>query len=318
MKITKIYILHIPQHYFLLFFLSFLTFKASLGQDYRLYAGPEFLINFKRVQAGDTINRRDEYNMKQGLWVFNDNASGNVLTAGYYKNDKKEDFWVKFDSNGFKISEFQYKNGQPNGVARVFYTNGKIQEEGVWKGTTWVGKYKFYFENGNLCYEWNYNEDGLRVGEQKYFHENGKIKIEGSWAEGKKNGFLKEYYEDGNIKSQKVFLGDKMDETKVVEYPPVNVVAAANKNKNETDSVNNNGSPENNLTFGVFNPNGYNKLYNIQFNKIEKDGYFRNGQLYTGKQYIYNEEGELIRAVEYKDGKIIQDEKFLLDSINLQ
>ena len=302
--------------YSIVFILCVIFFNAN-AQDYRLYAGPEFFVNSLRVQAGDTINKRDIDKKKDGLWVFTDKASGNVLSAGYYKANKKEGFWVKFDSNGHKLSEFQYKNGRPNGIARVFYTNGNVQEEGLWKGTTWVGAYKYFYENGNPCYSWNYNNDGQRIGEQRYYHENGQIKIEGTWVDGKKEGVLKEYYDNGSIKSEKVFMANKMDENTIKVYAKIEPeVVVVVENVTQDSVLIDENATENNLTFGVFNPNGYNKLFNIKFNKIEKEGYFQNGRLYTGKQYIYDEEGGLVRLVEYKESKIIEDQKFELDSLN--
>jgi antitoxin component YwqK of YwqJK toxin-antitoxin module len=102
-----------------------------------------------------------------------------------------------------------------------------------------------------------------------------------------------------------------MDEASVKVYAKVVPKEVTKLNKDSVQTQ----VEENNLTFGVFNPNGYNKLFNIQFNKIEKEGYFKNGILYTGKQYIYDEKGNLIRLAEYKEGKLISDQKFKVDSL---
>ena len=50
-------------------------------------------------------------------------------------------------------------------------TNGKLSEEGLWQNNVWVGAYKYYYENGQMAYEFNYNSQGKREGPQKYYHE---------------------------------------------------------------------------------------------------------------------------------------------------
>jgi len=59
---------------------------------------------------------------------------------------------------------------------------------------------------------------------------------------------------------------------------------------------------------GVFNPNGYNKIYNY-LNKVWQEGEFSNGKLYNGKLYIYDSDGMLLKIFTYAEG-LQSDEPF--------
>jgi antitoxin component YwqK of YwqJK toxin-antitoxin module len=51
----------------------------------------------------------------------------------------------------------------------------------------------------------------------------------------------------------------------------------------------------------VFMPNGLNKVY-TESAEIWMDGHFMNGQLYTGKVFVYDHDGVLLKVRLYKNG----------------
>jgi antitoxin component YwqK of YwqJK toxin-antitoxin module len=51
----------------------------------------------------------------------------------------------------------------------------------------------------------------------------------------------------------------------------------------------------------VFVPNGLNKLY-TENSEIWIDGHFINGKLYSGKVFIYDRDGVLLKVRVYKNG----------------
>ncbi len=299
--------------YYSIFFLF--LWQSIIAQTFTIYSGEALKEDSLQVQAGDIVNRKDANNIKQGLWFYKDKKTGKIKSIGNYANGKRTGLWIKFRPDGSKLSEFHYIKAKKIGLAKTYYTGGKLQEEGYWKVDTWLGNYYYYYPNGKLCYEWFYDKAGNRTGEQKYFHENGKLKIEGNWVKGKRNGMLKEYYEDGSLKSEKKFVDGEMDTLHVKNYKPAEKHAETTVSTvtTTTEKINKNehkiNPPHDHMNTGVFNPNGYNKLYNIKNKKLEKDGLFKNGRLYTGKHFIYNEEGKVIRILIYKDGKRIKDVK---------
>jgi len=277
-----------------LFYLGMFPF-GSVSQSFEIY-------------QNDTINRTDANNKKQGNWIyFFKNDKTQIEKEGVYENNRKTGIWKTYYLNGNLKSEITYLNNTPNGPAKIYYENGKLSEEGIWKGTKWVGGYNFYHENGNKAYEWSFNEDGKRTGEQKYFYEDGKLRIKGDWIDGKENGVITEYYADGNVKSEKHFAEGQFNagpskfyaEKKVsVDDIPDDTNATTGKKHIET-----NDNTEN--AYQAFDGNGFHKLYNA-FRKIDREGEFRNGKLMTGKRYYYNSEGELIKTMVYKNGQVIE------------
>lgn len=259
-----------------------------------------FLININSVAQkfkifnGDTINRIDDNNLKQGMWVIFNNDTGKKNDAGLYKNNKKNGIWKKYYKSGTIKSEITYLNNIPTGYAKFYYANGNVSEEGIWKINKWTGNYKYYFENGKLSYDWNYNARGKRTGEQKYYHENGNLMIEGDWDNGKESGVLKEYYADGSLKSEKSFADGKLDETLVKHYKKQETKSIVTKKEKSTESLK------------LFTGNGYYKLKKKN-KKVDREGEFLNGRLVDGKRYFYNSKGELIKTSIYKNGKLIRN-----------
>jgi antitoxin component YwqK of YwqJK toxin-antitoxin module len=267
-------------------------FQFSFGQSVEIY-------------ENDTINKVDENNRKYGKWViyFKDKPK-QIEKEGLYKNNRKTGIWKTYYKNGNLKSEITYKNNRPDGYAKIYYKNGKLSEEGYWKGTKWVGNYNFYHENGNKAYEWSFNEQGKRSGEQKYYYEDGKLRIKGKWVDGKENGVVTEYYADGNVKSEKHYAAGKFNAVSSKFYAEKKVsVEDIPDDTNATISKKDVEANNNQNTYQAFDGNGFHKLYNA-YKKVDREGEFRNGKLIDGKRYYYNAEGILVKTVVYKDGRI--------------
>lgn len=259
--------------------LFILSLSISMAQNFEIY-------------KGDTINRKDANNKKQGHWILFDKSKTVVQEEGKFKNNRREGIWKKYYSSGGLKHEITYKNGKPDGYAKFYYENGNISEEGIWKMNKWVGEYKYYFENGNMSYQWNYNESGKRTGEQKYFYENGNIMIEGEWEDGKEAGVIKEYYENGSLKSEKNFADGVLEEGSVKTYEPKIVVIKQKSEEEKQKDV------------GIFDGNGYHKTYNMQ-GLPDREGVFKGGKFMDGKRFIYDSNGKLIKTEFYRNGKIV-------------
>ncbi len=299
--------------YILVYILLLFFTQVIFAQSFELYKGKEMLINKTKIRPGDTINKSDAKAIKQGVWIIANKTNGQLDSDGVFQDGKREGVWRKYFNDGTLKSEITYVANVPNGFAKLYYENGKLSEEGIWKGDKWVGNYKYYHENGNPCYEWSYNQNGERTGEQKYYHDNGNLKIIGNWQNGKESGTIKEYHDDGTLKAEKTFADGKIDVTTVKEYPKKetnnnNNNQVSNTTKDTTSVTNTNNNTTNEI--GVFTGNGFHKTYNTKWRKIEREGYFINGKLVTGKHYLYDEEGNLVRLLEYKDGERISDERF--------
>ncbi|MBI9068732.1 MAG: toxin-antitoxin system YwqK family antitoxin [Salinivirgaceae bacterium] len=251
---------------------------------------------------GDTINKRDAENKRQGTWIKFDNTK-KVEEKGQYIANKKEGLWYGYYPSGKLKHEITYTKNRPDGLAKFYYEDGKISEQGIWKINKWVGEYKYFHTNGNLAYDWSYNESGKRTGEQKYYYDDGALMIKGDWTDGKKEGILKEFYPDGSIKSEMGFADGKLDVPSIKEYeiaekPSQKQVAPNTQAK--TNSTSNSSGSDNH---GLFTQTGFYKTYN-EFKKLDREGDFVNGKLVNGKRYFYDDDGNLKRTLIYKEGKV--------------
>lgn len=252
----------------------------------------------------DTLNRTDANGLKQGYWIiYYPNNPNQIKTEGKYVDGKKQGVWKTFFPSGQLKQEITYVDNRPNGYVRIYYENGNLSEEGIWKGNKWVGKYKFYHKNGKVAYDWNYNNTGKRTGEQKYYYENGNKMIEGTWENGKENGTVKEYNEKGELIVEKTFNNGKLN---------INSVKIYNKGQQITDNTNEIKQQDTENKIQKTNPNekvgtlsdGFHKTY-TRYKKLDKEGIFKAGRLYTGKDYIYDSDGNLLKINIYNNGTLI-------------
>ena len=86
---------------------------------------------------GDTINVVDQKNLKQGKWVISVaelRGEPGYEEEGYFKNDKKNGPWRKYNSTGDIIAVENYRVGGKEGVQEYFTFLGDIEKHEEWKG----------------------------------------------------------------------------------------------------------------------------------------------------------------------------------------
>lgn len=256
---------------------------SSLAQTYELY-------------NGDTINYTDIHNRKQGLWLKLNDAGDQLLEQGKYISNRKDGLWISYYPSGNVKHKITYQNGKAIGLAQFYYDNGILSEEGIWHVDHWQGNYKFYNENGRLAYDWNYDDTGKRTGNQKYYHENGTLKYTGMWTDGKATGTLKIYDDKGRLITERVYNdGEFMENVAITENITTNEVAPQQALAQQHEH-------------STFKGTGNHTVYNLH-GLVEKQGFFVNGKIFTGKHCFYNQEKKLIKVVHYQNGNIVQTEE---------
>ncbi len=94
------------------------------------------LKDYKLSVRGDTLNRVDMKDRRQGPWVLRvENLRGErgYEEEGYYVNNLKEGTWKRFSLEGVKIAEENYRWGKLNGKSRYFTYNGGLLREESWR-----------------------------------------------------------------------------------------------------------------------------------------------------------------------------------------
>jgi antitoxin component YwqK of YwqJK toxin-antitoxin module len=113
---------------FLLFFISsFLLSKSSLAQ----------LKSFILSPKGDTINKVDKKNLKQGKWVLRTEelrGEPGFEEEGIFKDNLKEGIWRKYNLQGDPIGFETYLHGGKDGLQQYYSPLGELIREESWRG----------------------------------------------------------------------------------------------------------------------------------------------------------------------------------------
>ena len=147
--------------------------------------------------------------------------NGNIKEEGILdKHFKKQGIWKEYNSNGELNKESNYIDGKARGIQKIYRDNNIEVWDQVKSGhranvtlydlkynklnvvesivnTEKNGKYKEYYENGNLKIEGQY-QNGNMKGIWKEYHKNEKLKKEVNYKEGKLEGPAKEYSRKGD------------------------------------------------------------------------------------------------------------------------
>lgn len=165
-----------------------------------------------------------EHGKEVGTFTFFDNTKTKIVVATREFNAKDNSaYTIFFDKNKNKVSEGKvvgklyegqwtyyhkaskaimatenYSKGKLEGLRSVFYPNGKIAEEMIYKNNQKNGFYKRYTETGIIIEETNYKNDqydGLAIFRDA---NDGTIVSKGKFVNGKKAGVW-QFFEKGKL-----------------------------------------------------------------------------------------------------------------------
>lgn len=193
--------------------------------------------SFEIVYPGDTINRVDKNNIKQGFWKI---SRGMIYESGYFLNGYKEGVWISYGVNGKPSLLEAYHQGKLNGPCFVFDENGSLRNERHMKDDKMDGRNASYDKDGNPIMLRNYKKGDLH-GEYLEYYENGQIREQSFYKNGLKDsistyksengepiaiihykdgnmqGTYNTYFESGILRSAKYYEENKA-EGKFYEY----------------------------------------------------------------------------------------------------
>lgn len=257
-------------------------------------------------------NKRNANGERHGKWTFTgkDYPNKNIpktqkVEEGNYVNGRKEGTWTKFFPDGGVQLKGTYNNNRPQGTFTRYYPNGKIAEQGDFQANGYKGLLLRYHENGQLAYRANFNNQGQESGKVSYYHPNGKLALSYTVKNGQVQGQVARYNTSGQLQNSFVVGPEGKIGALQKANTPQNTPAP--KPAAVASSIVYPPRLSNPKTKGLrFIPNGYNKVYNDN-DEIWMDGEFKNGQLYDGKVYDYDQDGILQKVRIYKLGKYHSD-----------
>jgi len=127
--------------------IAFLLFSCAPKEIEKIEASfedgkPKLICVYQNIDGVDVkVKERELYN------------NGNVRMEGVVKDGQREGLWKVYFDEGTLWSEGTYKNGKRNGEAKNYFPNGKLRYEGFFTDDKKSGHWKFYGEDGKLLEE---------------------------------------------------------------------------------------------------------------------------------------------------------------------
>lgn len=215
-----------------------------------------------KIVNGDTINRTDLKNLKQGYWEETNNKlllkgkylnnkkdgiwvsynyKGTVIQIESFKNDKKDGITINIDENGYYKGEENYRNDLLNGASRTYAVGGKLLSEIYYKNGVLNGPKKVYYDNKDIIQEEANYLNGQRDGISKWYDTDGKLIAEYSYKNGKFEGVNKTYSANGDILLEETYSNN----IKNGPYKEYFEMESVEKSQNETSDAERKGNKEN-------------------------------------------------------------------------
>ncbi len=266
---------------------------------------------FYLVSQNDTLNQMNE-GRRNGYWVMNGQMKKDTsyhplskVEEGVFQNGRKTGVWIKYYPSGIIKSKINYVNGRSYGNFELYFPNGQLEEKGTWQSKVYNGKFVRYYEDGTIAQEKTFNSKGKTEGKVVYYYPNGAEELVFETVNGKGSGEAIRKWPNGDVKEKITFnsKGESVTSGTIErKNPPIE----------EAEEIISNAEPieaegELNIGFlpsaaGKMLKDGYHKTYN-ENKDILMDGAFKSGKLWSGKHYIYDENGLLERIDVYKEGK---------------
>lgn len=179
------------------------------------------------------INQFNENKQRTGIWrKYYPNKT--IRYEGEFKNGKEIGIF-KFYREGYSKMPSIIKTYSPNNdtVSVAFYTiKGKLESKGFFIDKKRVGKWVYFFENGNMMSEEIYNngqlegkvvnyypnkkpteitfyKSGVKEGLSQKFSSDGVLIEEVTYKNGKLNGLAKYFELNGNLKEKGLYKDGK-------------------------------------------------------------------------------------------------------------
>jgi len=254
-------------------------------------------------------NKRNSSGKREGKWVFTGKelpqtgvSKDTKVEEGYYVNGRKQGQWIKYYKDG-KTPKLKgnYSDNRPEGPYTRYHTNGKIAEQGTFGKNGYKGPLTRYYENGQVAYKANFNNEGQESGLVQHFHPNGRLALSYTVKAGEVRGKVARYDQQGQLLSSfQIDDTGKIGAAQKASPKQVQVVPHVGQTQDVTIYPPHLTNPK--MKGLRFVPNGYNKVYNAN-DEIWMDGEFKNGQLFDGKVYDYDQDGILQKVRIFKNGK---------------
>ena len=246
-----------------------------------------------------------ESGRKTGYWIITGDMkpkegydAKNKIEEGVYVNSRKNGIWIKYWPNGNIRSKINYKNGRTNGAYTTYFQNGNVEEKGNVIAGMMQGEFTLFWPNGKLRQKKKFNLNGKTDGQVVYYYPNGNKELVFESNNGIENGSASWYYENGDKKKDCFFDNGTVQTTKQYELL-AEITTYIDEEIEMGPKIKGKFNKANNDLI-----NNYGKTYDENKNLL-MDGEFKNGYLYNGRHFIYDEFGLLEKIKVFKNGVFV-------------
>ncbi|MBK6698936.1 MAG: hypothetical protein IPG55_03375 [Saprospiraceae bacterium] len=232
-----------------------------------------------------------------------------VLSLSILLSCKKDCRIIKdTHKNGNKKIVHIYKDcNDTNYYLRQFYfANGQLGNEGFFKDNKKIGRFKSWYDNGQIEADWD-NLNGNENGFIQCWFKNGKIKKVGTLINGIENGIHKTWFENGQQESEGNFMEGKKEglwkywnetlEYKERNYHNDSLDGQTKEIYNDNSQVL--GQYKNSKEFGKW-------IWKDSIGNITQIAFYNTG-VYDGITVQSYPNGNKRKEINYKKGKIISE-----------
>lgn len=202
------------------------------------------------------------------------------------EENKPKEYYEYYDNGNVALKAFKDKDGILNGLAIIYYENGKKHSEGLIENDKKQGEWKFYLEKGGFVNTTKTYLNDILHGPYREHYGNLSYKVKGQYTNGKKDGTWKTFLENG----QKYYESYSDDNLYYIKYFYAN---------------SNNLIYQGGVTDSIAEIERYTKT-----GKISSEGKFDlTKNIFIGTWNYYDGDGTLVKKEKYKNGEVISTEK---------
>ncbi|MBK7214801.1 MAG: hypothetical protein IPH88_16205 [Bacteroidales bacterium] len=185
---------------------------TAVGKKIQYYQDGHKSAEMEFNEKGELTGKKTSFDRKGNISEQDDKYEHDLLNGSrisYYPSGKKASVQMFKGDSLIKITAYNgkgdiiYQDSLRNNQIyfKTFFENGATETEGLLKNGFMEGKWKYYYINGNVQNEFNY-QNAMTSGEQRTFHSNGKPNEIYSSDSNYILGEYKKYYSTGTLESK--------------------------------------------------------------------------------------------------------------------
>lgn len=167
-------------------------------------------ILFRGTVFAQKINQLNTKGKRTGVWKKY-YPNGDIRYEGQFKNGKEIGTFTFYNQGSAYPSIIKIFSRKSDTATVKFYEKSRVKTIGKMIGRKRVGKWIYYYSDGNRIFSEENYKDGKLNGPLKNYYSNGKLTEETDYKNGKKDGVSKIYTEAGVLIEEVHYINGKLN-----------------------------------------------------------------------------------------------------------